>query len=151
MIIQLNDSSSSGHRTKGRKEEKPKKKASTLVPLLKGWCLAIYCKLRTTFYNTTAVVSGGRASSKERCISEFGLSYAAITVMPHSPRLVGDRGFEQFLPTGAISFIKISTTQKCKCTVTIPHIRQIPFPKGMLLESNLLHNPHPPPTWDGRA
>jgi len=118
----------------GRKEEKPKKKGFNTCSTSERVMLAIYCKLRTTFYNTTAVVSGGRASSKERCISEFGLSYAAITVMPHSPRLVGDtcRGFEQFLPTGAISFIKISTTQKCKCTVTIPHIRQIPFPKATL-------------------
>ena len=38
-----------------------------------------------------------------------------------------------------------------ECAVKIPHIRQMPLPKGMLLESNPLHNSHPPPTWEGGA
>ena len=130
----------------GRK--KNQKEGFNTCSTSEGVMLAIYCKLRTTFYNTTAVVSGGRASSKERCISEFGLSYAAITVMPHSPRLVGDRGFEQGncpIPSyrGNL-FHQISTTQKCKCAITILYIKQMPFPKGMVLGSNPLHNPHPP-------
>ena len=31
----------------------------------------------------------------------------------------------------------------CKCAVKILHIRQMPLPKGMLLGSDSLQNPHP--------
>ena len=47
------------------------------------------------------------------------------------------------------SLYQIGTTQMCKCKVKIPHLRQMPLPKVMLLGSTPHHISHPPPTWEG--
>lgn len=68
------------------------------------------------------------------------------------PSQVGRKwGFEQY--RGNL-FYQISIIQICECTVTIAHIlRQMSFPKSMLLGSTPLPNPCPVPTtnqggWD---
>ena len=75
--------------------------------------------------------------------------YEANIIMSHPPRLIGG-GMKYGIWTRqlplqgqSLSSNQVYTSEHM-CSKTI---RQIPLSKGMLLESNLLHNPYPPPSY----